>query len=116
MLCCILFSDADKRNYVVKLTFAILGPLIVLIVVAGFLICLLAHRTRRKRPTSSRRKKATLDSEMEPSMLHFNFPSPTSSITYHPPEFVATAAGDSTLKVRSIISFVYHNNYTTKIC
>lgn len=78
------------------------------IIVAIIILCLMSYRIRRKRPTTSRRKKTTLDSEMGPSMLHFSFPSPTSSAAYHPHEFVATAAGDSTLKVNSIISlFIY---------
>lgn len=92
-------TNADRGNYVVKLTFAILGPMIGLIVAAGVLFCLLAHRTRRKRPiASSRRNKLILDSELEPAILHFSFSSPASSATYHPHELRATAAGDSTLK------------------
>lgn len=97
---CILFLDADKGNYVVKLTFAILGPMIALLVAGGILFCLLAHRTRRKRPMA-RRNKLIIDPDIEPSMLHFSFSSPTSSATYHPHELRATAAGDSTLKVHS---------------
>lgn len=98
---CILFLDADKGNYVMKLTFAILGPMIALLVAGGILFCLLAHRTRRKRPMASRRNKLIIDPDIEPSMLHFSFSSPTSSATYHPHELRATAAGDSTLKVHS---------------
>ncbi|XP_050450463.1 activin receptor type-1-like [Cataglyphis hispanica] len=91
-------TNADKGNYVVKLTFAILGPMIALLVAGGILFCLLAHRTRRKRPMASRRNKLIIDPDIEPSMLHFSFSSPTSSATYHPHELRATAAGDSTLK------------------
>lgn len=97
-----LFSDADKGNYVVKLTFAILGPMIALVVAGGILFCLLSHRTRRKRPMTSRRNKL-IDPDNEPSMLHFSFSSPTSSATCHPHELRATAAGDSTLKVHNAI-------------
>ncbi|XP_011860633.1 PREDICTED: activin receptor type-1 [Vollenhovia emeryi] len=91
-------TNADKEYYVIKLTFAILGPLVGLLVVGGIILSLLAHRIRRKRPMASRRNKLILDSEIEPSMLHFSFSSPTSSATYHPHELRATAAGDSTLK------------------
>lgn len=94
------YLDPDKENYIMKLTFAILGPMIVLIVAGGILFCFLAHRTRRKRPMS-RRNKLILDPDNEPSMLHFSFSSPTSSATYHPHELRATAAGDSTLKVHN---------------
>lgn len=105
-----MLSDADRGNYVVKLTFAILGPMIGLVVAAGVLFCLLAHRTRRKRPiASSRRNKLILDPDIEPSMLHFSFSSPASSATYHPHELRATAAGDSTLKVYyiALLFFIY---------
>lgn len=81
-----------------KLTFAILGPLIGLLVVGGIILSLLTHRIRRKRPVAPRRNRLILDSEIEPSMLHFSFSPPTSA-TYHPHELRATAAGDSTLKV-----------------
>lgn len=42
-----------------------------------------------------------IDPDVEPSMLHFSFPSSAPSASYHPHELRATAAGDSTLKVRS---------------
>ncbi|KAH0950097.1 hypothetical protein HN011_008070 [Eciton burchellii] len=90
--------NINEENYVIKLTFAILGPMLALMIVGGILFCVLAHRTRRKRPITSRRNKLILDSEIEPSMLHFSFTSPTSSAIYHPHELRATAAGDSTLK------------------
>lgn len=96
---CILFLDADKEYYVIKLTCAILGPLVALLVVGGIIFSLMAHKIRRKRPMAPRRNKLILDSEIEPSMLHFSFSSPASSATYHPHELRATAAGDSTLKV-----------------
>ncbi|XP_020296723.1 activin receptor type-1-like [Pseudomyrmex gracilis] len=91
-------TNVDRGNYVLKLTFAILGPLVGLLVAGVVLFCLLTHRTRRKRPIVSRRNKLISDSEIEPSMLHFSFSSPTSSTTCHPHELRATAAGDSTLK------------------
>ncbi|XP_015601169.1 activin receptor type-1 [Cephus cinctus] len=87
------------ENYAMKLTLAILGPMVGLGVVgAGILFCLLARRTRRKRPLATRRNKLLVDSEMESSMLHFSSPSQSSAATYHPHELRATAAGDSTLK------------------
>lgn len=101
----ISFLGTNHGNYLMKLIFSILGPMIGLVVIGGILFCLLTHRTRRKRPTASRRNKLIIDSEIEPSILHFSFSSPTSSATYHPHELRATAAGDSTLKVRSINSF-----------
>ncbi|KAG7188924.1 hypothetical protein KM043_008525 [Ampulex compressa] len=92
-------NNADNENYVVKLTLAILGPMVGLGVMAGgVLFCLLARRTRRKRPLAPRRNKLIIDSDIEPSMLHFSFSSPTSTSTYHSHELRATAAGDSTLK------------------
>lgn len=91
-------TNVDRGNYILKLTLSIVGPVMMVIIVAIIILCLMSYRIRRKRPTTSRRKKTTLDSEMGPSMLHFSFPSPTSSAAYHPHEFVATAAGDSTLK------------------
>ncbi|XP_071567189.1 activin receptor type-1 isoform X1 [Temnothorax nylanderi] len=91
-------TNADKEYYAIKLTFAILGPLVGLLVVGGIVLGLLAHRIRRKRPMAPRRNKLILDSEIEPSMLHFSFSSPASSATNHPHELRATAAGDSTLK------------------
>lgn len=96
-----------------KLTFAILGPLVGLLVVGGIILGLLAHRIRRKRPTAPRRNRLILDSEIEPSMLHFSFSPPTSSATYHPHELRATAAGDSTLKVR--ISLLFHLSHNVAI-
>lgn len=105
-----LYSDSDKGNYVVKLTFAILGPMIALVVAGGILFCLLAHRTRRKRPIS-RRNKLILDPDNEPSMLHFSFSSPTSSATCHPHELRATAAGDSTLKVHNATFLFFYVLY-----
>ena len=82
-----------------KLTLAILGPMIGLgIVAGGVLFCLLARRARRKRSTTSRRNKLLIDSDTGPSILHFSSPSTTSTTSY-PHELRATAAGDSTLKV-----------------
>lgn len=72
------------------------------IIAGGVLFCLIARKTRRKRPLASRHKRLIIDSELEPSMLHFSSPSPVSSTTYHAHELQATAAGDSTLKVRII--------------
>jgi len=102
----LFFLDINEENYVIKLTFAILGPMLALMIVGGILFCVLAHRTRRKRPITSRRNKLILDSEIEPSMLHFSFTSPTSSAIYHPHELRATAAGDSTLKVCNNILYL----------
>ncbi|KAL6259338.1 hypothetical protein P5V15_009253 [Pogonomyrmex californicus] len=90
-------SNASKEYYVTRLTLSILGPLIGLVIITGILFCFLMHRTR-KESTASRQNKLILDSEVEPSMLHFSFSSPTSSATYHSHELRATAAGDSTLK------------------
>ncbi|XP_011310349.1 activin receptor type-1 [Fopius arisanus] len=90
--------EPDKEDYAAKLTLAILGPIVGLAAVAGgVLFCLLARRTRRKRPLP-KRNKLLVDSEMEPSMLHFPSASQNSSSSYHPNELRATAAGDSTLR------------------
>lgn len=101
-----MFLDADKGNYIIKLTFAILGPIIGLLIIGGILFRWLAHRTLKKRSMAPRRNKLILDSEVEPSVLHFSFSSPTSSATYHSHELRATAAGDSTLKVHKITFFI----------
>jgi len=101
----------------VKLTFAILGPIIGLLIIGGILFRLLAHRTLKKRSMVPRRNKLILDSEVEPSVLHFSFSSPTSSATYHPHELRATAAGDSTLKVHKItVLYLSYNNYVRYMC
>lgn len=82
-----------------KLILAILGPIIGLgIITCGIFFCLLARKTRGKRPTSSKRNKLLIDAEMGPSILHFTSTSPAST-NYQPYELRATAAGDSTLKV-----------------
>lgn len=99
----ILFLDTDKEYHVIRLTFVILGLLSGMLIFGGIALCLFVHRIRRKRPMAPRRNKLILDSEIEPSMLHFSFSSPTSSATYHSHELRATAAGDSTLKVRILI-------------
>ncbi|KAK0157927.1 hypothetical protein PV328_011612 [Microctonus aethiopoides] len=93
-------SDTGNEDYAVKLTLAILGPIIALGAVGGgVLFCLLARKTRRKRPLVTKRNKLLVDSEMEPSiLLHFPSSSPTSTTNYHPHELRATAAGDSTLR------------------
>jgi len=105
----LLLLDADKEYHVIKLTFAILGLLAGTLIFGGIVFSLFVHRIRRKRPIAPRRNKLILDSEIEPSMLHFSFSSPTSSATYHPHELRATAAGDSTLKVYIIIfSYLLH--------
>ncbi|XP_047356093.1 activin receptor type-1-like [Vespa velutina] len=89
----------SESDYVIKLTLAILGPMLGLgIIAGGVLFCLITRKTRRKRPLASRHKRLIIDSELEPSMLHFSSPSPVSSTTYHAHELQATAAGDSTLK------------------
>ncbi|XP_046415333.1 activin receptor type-1 isoform X1 [Neodiprion fabricii] len=86
------------EDYAVKLTLAILGPMVGLGVVgSGILACILIRRTRRKRPLVPRRNKLLVDSELEPSSLHFSS-SPSTTSTYHTHELRATAAGDSTLK------------------
>ena len=91
-------GDGIEENYAVKLTLAILGPMLGFCIIAGgVLLYLLAYRTRRKRPLVVRRSKLVIDSEIEPSILHFSFSSPTSTSIY-PNELRATAAGDSTLK------------------
>lgn len=94
-----IILDGIEENYAVKLTLAILGPMLGFCIIAGgVLLYLLAYRTRRKRPLVVRRSKLVIDSEIEPSILHFSFSSPTSTSIY-PNELRATAAGDSTLKV-----------------
>lgn len=95
-----LFLDIDNGD-LVKLMLAILGPIVGLTAAGGFLFRLLKHRTRRKRPHQN---KLIIDSENEPSTLRFSFSSPTSAAACHPPDIVATPAGDSTLKVRKTIS------------
>lgn len=81
------------------------------IVGSGVLACILILRTRRKRPLVPRRNKLLIDSELEPSSLHFSsFPSTTS--TYHTHELRATAAGDSTLKaIINITYFIMRNKW-----
>jgi len=102
-----LFLDNDKEYHVIRLTFVILGLLSGMLIFGGIALCLFVHRVRRKRPMVPRRNKLFLDSEIEPSsMLHFSFSSPTSSATYHSHELRATAAGDSTLKVRYFLIFI----------
>lgn len=92
-------EDGESEDYVIKLTLSILGPMLGLGVIGGsILFCLIARKTRRKRPLALRHKRLIIDSELEPSMLHFSSPSPVSSTTYHAHELQATAAGDSTLK------------------
>ncbi|KAG5317351.1 ACVR1 protein, partial [Pseudoatta argentina] len=91
-------TNTDEEYHAIRLTLVIFGLVSGMIIFGGIALCLFAHRVRRKRPMSSRRNKLILDSEIEPSMLHFSFSSPTSSATYHSHELRATAAGDSTLK------------------
>ena len=102
----ILFLDTDEEYHEIRLTLVIFGLVSGMVIFGGIALCLFAHRIRRKRPMSSRRNKLILDSEIEPSMLHFSFSSPTSSATYHSHELRATAAGDSTLKVRYFLIFI----------
>ncbi|KOX81294.1 Activin receptor type-1 [Melipona quadrifasciata] len=91
-------GDVVEEDYVVKLTLTILGSLVGFCIIAGIvLFYLLVCRTRKKRTLAARRNKLVIDSEMESSILHFSFSSPTST-TYHSHELKATAAGDSTLK------------------
>ncbi|KAK9300429.1 hypothetical protein QLX08_006951 [Tetragonisca angustula] len=92
-------GDVVEEDYAVKLTLAILGSLVGFCIIAGIvLFYLLVCRTRKKRTLAARRNKLVIDSEMESSILHFSFSSPTSTTTYHSHELKATAAGDSTLK------------------
>ncbi|KAG5313414.1 ACVR1 protein, partial [Acromyrmex insinuator] len=91
-------TNTDEEYHEIRLTLVIFGLVSGMVIFGGIALCLFAHRIRRKRPMSSRRNKLILDSEIEPSMLHFSFSSPTSSATYHSHELRATAAGDSTLK------------------
>ena len=94
------FLGKDSVDYWLKLTLAILCPMIGLGVIAsGVLFCLLARRSRRKRSTTSKRNKLLIDLDIGPSILHFTSPSSALVTTYHPHELRATAAGDSTLKV-----------------
>ena len=94
------FVDVVEEDYAVKLTLAILGSMVGFCIIAGIvLFYLLVCRTRKKRTLAARRNKLVIDSEMESSILHFSFSSPTSTTTYHSHELKATAAGDSTLKV-----------------
>lgn len=98
-----------------KLTLAILGPMLGFCIIAGgVLLYILVCRTRRKQPLAVRRNKLVMDSEIEPSILHFSFSSPTSTSIY-PHELRATAAGDSTLKVyfNSITQFLLLCIYVT---
>ncbi|XP_017883324.1 activin receptor type-1-like [Ceratina calcarata] len=91
-----LSKDVVEENYALKLILCILGPIIGICIIAGLVIFyLMVYRTRRKRNMAARRSKLVMDSEMEPSILHFSFSSPNSSNSH---ELKATAAGDSTLK------------------
>ncbi|XP_053990500.1 activin receptor type-1 isoform X1 [Hylaeus volcanicus] len=91
-------GDAVEEDYAIKLILTILGPMVGFCIIAGgVLFYLLACRTHKKRPLTARHSKLVIDSEMEPSILHFSFSSPTFTTTY-PHELRATAAGDSTLK------------------
>lgn len=104
---CVLFLDSNEGYYILKLTFAILGSIVGLFIAGGFLLCLLTHRLRRKESMAPHQNELMIDSfdrSIEPSMLHFSFPSSAPSASYHPHELRATAAGDSTLKVRDVIS------------
>lgn len=101
---CILFLDSNRGYYVLKLTFAILGSMAGLFIAGGFLLCLITHRLRRKDSMAPHQNELMIDPDIEPSMLHFSFPSSVPSASYHPPELRATAAGDSTLKVCNNIS------------
>lgn len=110
-----LFSGTEGEDYLLKLILAILGPIIGLgIITCGIFFCLLARKTRAKRPSASKRNKLLIDAEMGPSILHFTSTSPA-SINYQPHELRATAAGDSTLKVNYLyISFNFlENEYLT---
>nr|BBD17789.1 saxophone [Athalia rosae] len=92
-------NDERVEDYAVKLTLAILGPMVGLGVIgSGVLACILIRRTRRKRPSALRRNKLLVDSDLEPSSLHFSSSSPSTTSAYHTHELRATAAGDSTLK------------------
>lgn len=96
------FSDMESENYVLRLILTILGPIIGLgIAIGGVVFYIFVRRTKRKRPPTIRRNKLLIDPEIEPSILHFSSPS-NSATTYHPHELRATAAGDSTLKVKSL--------------
>lgn len=105
-----------EENYAIKLTLAILGPMVGFCIITGILLFyLLVCRTRRKRTLAAGRNKLVIDSEMEPSILHFSFSSPTSTTMNHSHELRATAAGDSTLKVQNKMmhfdNFQPHNTY-----
>ncbi|XP_032663836.1 activin receptor type-1-like [Odontomachus brunneus] len=91
-------NNSSRGYYVLKLTFAILGSVAGLFIAGGFLLCLLTHRLRRKESMAPHQNELMIDSDIEPSMLHFSFPSSAPSASYHPHELRATAAGDSTLK------------------
>ncbi|XP_043470581.1 activin receptor type-1-like [Leptopilina heterotoma] len=93
-----LTAGTEGEDYLLKLILAILGPIIGLgIITCGIFFCLLARKTRAKRPSASKRNKLLIDAEMGPSILHFTSTSPASA-NYQPHELRATAAGDSTLK------------------
>lgn len=87
----------------VKLTLAVLAPLILLfLIAAGVFFYIFTRRTKRKRKPKARHNKLLIEADLEPSMLHFTSSSHASSNTYHSHELKATAAGDSTLKVSQI--------------
>ncbi|XP_011494539.1 PREDICTED: activin receptor type-1 [Ceratosolen solmsi marchali] len=93
-------TDGTEMKNVIKVTLAILGPILGL----SFIFCAIFlyyrnRRTRRNRSTTPRRSKKLIESRMEPSMLAFSSPISTAGGTMsYSHEFRATAAGDSTLK------------------
>lgn len=103
----ICFTDGSETKNGLKVALAVLGPILALCLVA-FGIFLYYRRSRRNHSTTIRRSKRLIESGMDPSMLAFSSATSTAGGTNsYSHELRATAAGDSTLKVRE------NNHYST---